>query len=148
MVQFCETYSLIWQHVFKMEQEEYTKEEIDWSYIEFIDNQDVLDLIEKVLPTVMLIWSSSFNCYSTSFAEVEEKQYLVLYSMILQIYSYCCKIWFRLPSVLPLHCPKAIAHEGGEIQPISPQIKPGNTPQPPLHSDPPPSSMLLLHKPI
>lgn len=31
-----------------MEQEEYTKEEINWSYIEFIDNQDVLDLIEKV----------------------------------------------------------------------------------------------------
>ncbi|KAI5398862.1 hypothetical protein KIW84_064303 [Lathyrus oleraceus] len=30
-----------------MEQEEYTKEEIDWSYIEFVDNQDVLDLIEK-----------------------------------------------------------------------------------------------------
>ncbi|KAH1235356.1 Myosin-7 [Glycine max] len=37
------------QHVFKMEQEEYTKEEIDWSYIEFVDNQDVLDLIEKVM---------------------------------------------------------------------------------------------------
>ncbi|RLN10008.1 hypothetical protein C2845_PM11G21890 [Panicum miliaceum] len=35
------------KHVFKMEQEEYTKEEINWSYIEFIDNQDVLDLIEK-----------------------------------------------------------------------------------------------------
>ncbi|XP_059632269.1 myosin-8-like [Cornus florida] len=35
------------QHVFKMEQEEYTKEEIDWSYIEFVDNQDILDLIEK-----------------------------------------------------------------------------------------------------
>ncbi|TKW20588.2 hypothetical protein SEVIR_4G099300v4 [Setaria viridis] len=35
------------QHVFKMEQEEYTKEQIDWSYIEFVDNQDVLDLIEK-----------------------------------------------------------------------------------------------------
>ena len=31
-----------------MEQEEYTKEEINWSYIEFVDNQDVLDLIEKV----------------------------------------------------------------------------------------------------
>lgn len=31
-----------------MEQEEYTKEEINWSYIDFIDNQDVLDLIEKV----------------------------------------------------------------------------------------------------
>ncbi|KAI3915217.1 hypothetical protein MKX01_035476, partial [Papaver californicum] len=34
-------------HVFKMEQEEYSKEKINWSYIEFIDNQDVLDLIEK-----------------------------------------------------------------------------------------------------
>jgi hypothetical protein len=32
-----------------MEQEEYSKEEINWSYIEFIDNQDVLDLMEKVL---------------------------------------------------------------------------------------------------
>ena len=39
----------ILQHVFKMEQEEYTKEQIDWSYIEFVDNQDVLDLIEKVI---------------------------------------------------------------------------------------------------
>jgi len=36
------------QHVFKMEQEEYTREEINWSYVEFVDNQDVLDLIEKV----------------------------------------------------------------------------------------------------
>uniref|UniRef100_A0A2C9WMD3 Myosin motor domain-containing protein n=2 Tax=Manihot esculenta TaxID=3983 RepID=A0A2C9WMD3_MANES len=35
------------QHVFKMDQQEYVKEEIDWSYIEFIDNQDILDLIEK-----------------------------------------------------------------------------------------------------
>lgn len=41
---------MLFQHVFKMEQEEYTKEEINWSYIEFIDNQDVLDLIEKVFP--------------------------------------------------------------------------------------------------
>jgi hypothetical protein len=39
---------LSWQNVFKMEQEEYNREQIDWSYIEFVDNQDVLDLIEKV----------------------------------------------------------------------------------------------------
>eukprot|EP00210_Caulerpa_lentillifera_P001139 g1097.t1 len=35
------------QHVFKMEQAEYEKEQIEWSYITFVDNQDVLDLIEK-----------------------------------------------------------------------------------------------------
>ncbi|KAJ0725452.1 putative myosin ATPase [Helianthus annuus] len=35
------------QHVFKAEQEEYKKEAINWSYIEFVDNQDVLDLLEK-----------------------------------------------------------------------------------------------------
>lgn len=41
-------YDDVFQHVFKMEQEEYTKEEIDWCYIEFVDNQDILDLVEKV----------------------------------------------------------------------------------------------------
>ncbi|XWS31463.1 hypothetical protein CRYUN_Cryun23aG0078300 [Craigia yunnanensis] len=35
------------QHVFKMEQAVYKNEEIDWSYVGFVDNQDVLDLIEK-----------------------------------------------------------------------------------------------------
>ena len=35
------------QHVFKMEQAEYEREAIDWSYITFVDNQDVLDLIER-----------------------------------------------------------------------------------------------------
>lgn len=38
-----------------MEQEEYTREEINWSYIEFIDNQDVLDLIEKVDIILLLL---------------------------------------------------------------------------------------------
>lgn len=34
--------------IFKLEQEEYEKEKINWSSIKFVDNQDVLDLIEKV----------------------------------------------------------------------------------------------------
>lgn len=37
-----------------MEQEEYTKEQIDWSYIDFVDNQDVLDMIEKVLKSLII----------------------------------------------------------------------------------------------
>lgn len=33
--------------MFKEEQQEYIKEKIDWSYVDFADNQDTLDLIEK-----------------------------------------------------------------------------------------------------
>ena len=43
-----------------MEQEEYKKEQIDWSYIEFVDNQDVLDLIEKV-PSFFLFFVTFFE---------------------------------------------------------------------------------------
>lgn len=35
------------QHIFSIEQQEYDKEGINWAKIEFKDNQDVLDLIEK-----------------------------------------------------------------------------------------------------
>lgn len=42
-----------------MEQEDYTTEEINWSYVEFVDNQDVLDLIEKVplIPTADIFFT-------------------------------------------------------------------------------------------
>ena len=43
------------QHVFKMEQAEYEREEIDWSYIKFVDNQDVLDLIERRLGIIDIL---------------------------------------------------------------------------------------------
>lgn len=33
------------RHIFKMEQEEYEKEGINWEHISFIDNQEVLDMI-------------------------------------------------------------------------------------------------------
>uniref|UniRef100_A0A0E0PQH6 Myosin motor domain-containing protein n=1 Tax=Oryza rufipogon TaxID=4529 RepID=A0A0E0PQH6_ORYRU len=54
------------QNVFKMEQEEYNREQIDWSYIEFVDNQDVLDLIEKYSGTGSHIGICSVVCeYNT-----------------------------------------------------------------------------------
>jgi myosin-5 len=35
------------QHIFKFEQKEYIKEKIDWSYINFSDNQGCIDLLEN-----------------------------------------------------------------------------------------------------
>lgn len=43
------------QHVFKLEQEEYVKEEIEWSFIEFNDNQPCIDLIENKLGVLSLL---------------------------------------------------------------------------------------------
>ncbi|KAL1315385.1 hypothetical protein HN51_042153 [Arachis hypogaea] len=60
------------EHVFKMEQEEYGREEINWSYIEFVDNQDVLDLIEKkpigiiaLLDEACMFPKSTYETFST-----------------------------------------------------------------------------------
>ena len=73
------------QNVFKVEQEEYTKEEINWSYIEFVDNQDILDLIEKVC------WIYHSNLFGWSLQTV-----LVLYHLYLQ-YSLSLK-WISVYS--------------------------------------------------
>ncbi|GAO19925.1 hypothetical protein UVI_02030400 [Ustilaginoidea virens] len=43
------------QHVFKLEQEEYLKEQIDWTFIEFSDNQPCIDLIEGKLGVLSLL---------------------------------------------------------------------------------------------
>ncbi|TGO63939.1 hypothetical protein BOTNAR_0094g00160 [Botryotinia narcissicola] len=42
-------------HVFKLEQEEYLREEIDWTFIDFSDNQPCIDLIEGKLGVLSLL---------------------------------------------------------------------------------------------
>lgn len=42
-------------HVFKLEQDEYVSEEINWSFIEFNDNQPCIDLIEGKLGILSLL---------------------------------------------------------------------------------------------
>ncbi|KAK2797755.1 hypothetical protein FQN50_009084 [Emmonsiellopsis sp. PD_5] len=43
------------QHVFKLEQEEYVREQIDWKFIDFSDNQPCIDLIEGKLGVLSLL---------------------------------------------------------------------------------------------
>lgn len=45
-----------------MEQEEYEREQIDWSYIEFIGNQDILNLTEK-LGCSMFYYMANFGMH-------------------------------------------------------------------------------------
>lgn len=43
------------QHVFKLEQEEYVKEEIEWLFIDFADNQPCINLIENRMGVLALL---------------------------------------------------------------------------------------------
>ncbi|XP_063718189.1 unconventional myosin-Va-like isoform X3 [Symsagittifera roscoffensis] len=59
--QFCINYAneklqqQFTQHVFKLEQEEYVKEEISWSFIEFYDNQPCIEMIEGKIGLLNLL---------------------------------------------------------------------------------------------
>ncbi|KAK9238890.1 P-loop containing nucleoside triphosphate hydrolase protein [Lipomyces kononenkoae] len=43
------------QHVFKLEQDEYVREQIEWTFIEFSDNQPCIDLIEARIGILSLL---------------------------------------------------------------------------------------------
>lgn len=65
--QFCINYAnerlqyFFNMHIFKMEQEEYTKEGINWSKIEFVDNQGTIDLISKKPVGLLLLLDEESN---------------------------------------------------------------------------------------
>lgn len=58
----------LFQHVFKLEQEEYMKEQIPWTLIDFYDNQPcinliesklgILDLLDEECKVIMIFWST------------------------------------------------------------------------------------------
>lgn len=59
------------QHIFKLEQEEYMREQINWTFIEFFDNQPCIQLIEGKLGILSLLdevlcVSCSSNCIGKS----------------------------------------------------------------------------------
>ena len=66
------------QHVFKQEQEEYEREAIDWSYIEFVDNQDVLDLIEKKNTGIISLLDEACMFPATTYEQFAQKLYQAL----------------------------------------------------------------------
>ncbi|KAK3095804.1 hypothetical protein FSP39_019412 [Pinctada imbricata] len=59
--QFCINYAneklqqIFNMHVFKLEQEEYVREAIEWSFIDFYDNQPCIDMIESKLGILDLL---------------------------------------------------------------------------------------------
>ena len=61
--QFC-------QHVFKLEQEEYMKEQITWSFIQFQDNQPCIDLIENKLGILDLLDEECKVCLVSIFKSI------------------------------------------------------------------------------
>lgn len=64
------------QHIFKLEQQEYNHEHISWQHIEFVDNQDALDLIAtKQLNIMALIDEES------KFPKVSTLSYLTIYNI-------------------------------------------------------------------
>lgn len=83
-----------------MEQEEYTREQINWSYIEFVDNQDVLDLIEKV-------WVGHYNmCYLV----VSKPRNFFLYVKLTSCYfAIIYDLWASLLTIVNLLAPSAAA---------------------------------------
>ncbi|KAL6563815.1 hypothetical protein OROGR_002774 [Orobanche gracilis] len=98
-------------HVFKIEQEEYIKEDINWSYIEYVDNQDVLDLIEKKPGGIIALLDEAW----------QDKDYLLMFPRSTHE-TFAEKLYQTFKSHKRFVKPKlsrtdfTIAHYAGEVQ--------------------------------
>lgn len=66
------------QFIFKMEQQEYKKEKIEWSFIEFPDNQDCLDLIEQKPNGILAMLDDECKLPGASDAKLASRMYKAL----------------------------------------------------------------------
>jgi myosin-5 len=63
------------QYIFKMEQIEYQKEKIEWSFIEFPDNQDCLDLIEHKVNGILAMLDDECRLGQASDEKLASRMY-------------------------------------------------------------------------
>ncbi|KAH9056633.1 myosin 5 [Lactarius vividus] len=61
-------------HVFKLEQEEYVKEEINWTFIEFSDNQPCIDVIEGKLGSRVLPAGTDASFLQKLYAQIAKPE--------------------------------------------------------------------------
>lgn len=73
------------QHIFKLEQQEYNHEHISWQHIEFVDNQDALDLIATKQLNIMALIDEESKFPKVSF-----------FKFIITIFHSSLSNWFSI----------------------------------------------------
>lgn len=62
-------------HIFKMEQEEYMREKIDWSQVSFKDNKDIIDLIDNPQKSIFSLLDSQGFIKNTNDRKLKDTIY-------------------------------------------------------------------------
>ena len=81
--------------MFKLEQEEYLKEGIEWTMIEFYDNQPCIDLIESKLGVLDLLDEECRMPKGTDQASTMAFFVHSVTELLAASYSFCCDVIFH-----------------------------------------------------